>query len=432
MRLITQHNKAVSVVIGTLLLTLIVVSAATTFSLFVADRQRTIQAAQNRELIRDQENIQILGFQNLGYNDLTEQLETMELSIANTNSRKSIITAVRINDYLVENFTFVRYNLSQEHWEMNYSTGEYNRTDTTQSERIHILPQEHAQIKITNTSAAFPTGNIKENQPLIISIFTTLTKEFKHSFLPPTAVANIQVDTIWNASASDWEEVIILDGSLSSHPGDINIVRWEWYITETEEYAEAFLFQDNVDENWIFDNGETFDGDADEGIGSIQQTDVYGEYGGLYAEDPSGQAYTFIDLNRNWRYDENEPILSLDADVDKTKRGKGKQAHPKDGDFAGLSAVLNNGKKYFFADDVTKNYQWDNSEDYVSIAGPPPDAGDQGGLYGIYFEENRNNNPFNGRKARATFEKSGIYHYIKLIVIDLHGMKGTDTIVYYK
>jgi hypothetical protein len=59
---------------------------------------------------------------------------------------------------------------------------------------------------------------------------------FSKIFIPPTAIIIITTESQWDPTippSGDFTGVLILDGSLSDHPGDGYIKKWSWTITQT-------------------------------------------------------------------------------------------------------------------------------------------------------------------------------------------------------
>lgn len=125
MKLIKLNNKALSNIIGALMLTLIVVTAATSFALFTSQKQEEIQKAELTQLQRDLENIEIMTMQNPTY--VTNKLESVEFKISNIHSEKTTITTIYLNNEILERFKLERHNLNKEWWDMDLTNGTYKR-----------------------------------------------------------------------------------------------------------------------------------------------------------------------------------------------------------------------------------------------------------------------------------------------------------------
>jgi len=326
-------SRGVSVVIGAIMLTLIVVTAATTYAIFVSEQQKKIQDAETSKLQRQLENVTILSLENPTYNSPT--LDSVSFVIANLNNEQAIITSMNINNRFIRQFTFERVD-GVEEWNQSsgkfqigclfsndtaglstaylffdknnnqrYDNGDevidydydndgndatpktndrggllaYNNStlepfifqdlnnnkkydnnvidrifqwdpdnnsinasatnnsvghrifgDYTKRPTIH--PREQIILIINNTQTdTFGMKDITKNDSITLHIFTSRTNDFFKTFYPPTAIITIETDAVYNRSSGNFDEIIILDGSSSDHPGSGSITRWEWNIT---------------------------------------------------------------------------------------------------------------------------------------------------------------------------------------------------------
>ncbi|HVQ00596.1 MAG TPA: hypothetical protein VMT57_03685, partial [Candidatus Thermoplasmatota archaeon] len=121
MRNFMGDNRGISTVVGAIMLTLIVVTAATTYAIFLSDQQRKVQDAETQKLQRTLENLTVLSLENPTYNSPT--LGSVSFVIANMNSQQAVITSMNINNRFIRQFTFERSDGSLEEW--NQNSGEF-------------------------------------------------------------------------------------------------------------------------------------------------------------------------------------------------------------------------------------------------------------------------------------------------------------------
>jgi hypothetical protein len=226
-----MNDEAVSIIIGALMLTVIVVSAATAFALFTSQKQKELQTAEFSKLQRDLEKLEVLEIFQPQYD--TNSLTNLSMKIGNMHTKQSMITSLRLNGYLLKEFIVQRQNLSNETWELNFTTGIYELNNSTMKYPLQLLSQERVTITITNTTTCLlkpVTETITTYDPLTIEITTTLSNTFSKTFYPPTAIIQIITESQWDPSTGDYKDFLILDGSSSDHPGDAYIISWKWMI----------------------------------------------------------------------------------------------------------------------------------------------------------------------------------------------------------
>lgn len=103
LRQLKRNLHGVSVVIGALMLTLIVVTAAASFAIFTAQKQEELQKQEFAQLLREQEELSVNKIVDLTY-DSDGNLSTISFSIANQHTRSSKIVALKINDHVISDF----------------------------------------------------------------------------------------------------------------------------------------------------------------------------------------------------------------------------------------------------------------------------------------------------------------------------------------
>lgn len=123
-RQLKRNLHGVSVVIGALMLTLIVVTAAASFAIFTAQKQEELQEQEWQQLLREQEELEIIGIDNLNYDFSTEKLSDVSFVITSVHQRNSKLPSIMINDIPVKQFHVDRQVENDEGW--IFSWGSYH------------------------------------------------------------------------------------------------------------------------------------------------------------------------------------------------------------------------------------------------------------------------------------------------------------------
>ena len=249
MQQLIRNLRGVSPVIGALMLTLITITAAASFAVFVSQKQEMIQEQQWAEQQRELEKLEIISI-NPNYEN--DKLVNLSFTVSSRSILDSTIKLIYVNDKpLYGNFTLKYTSLSLENWTVD--NGSYHRysvnssTDTEWSDvsgqyyPLEVESYENIEFTIENVEENVSGLNTDYNNPLTIEIITAKTSSFEKTFYPPSAVTIIDVESL-PATCTNY---YILDGSLSDHPGDGYVVKWEWNVTNmsspiTHLYPEPF------------------------------------------------------------------------------------------------------------------------------------------------------------------------------------------------
>lgn len=282
-----KDTFGVSNVIGALMLTLIVVSAATAFAVFTQQKQDEIQKSEFAKLERELENIEIVSLKNPTYNGSPPKLDFAQFIISSRHTKDTKISTMRLNNYLILGFMIERMDFSKERWDIDTSTGIYNLTEVynnsipgwfpaTDHPDLKINAREQIILTIENISTDIlkpSTEEIFENDEIDFEIVTVLTNTFSKTFMPPTSIIKVITESQWDSSIPGYTDFLILDGSLSDQPADGYIKIWLWNITGPSNdtitgrkvRAPAFL----TDGNTYFINLEVTDNYGMKGSSSI-------------------------------------------------------------------------------------------------------------------------------------------------------------------
>ncbi len=250
MRAIKNNFRGVSNVIGALMLTLIVVGAATSFAIFVSQRQEMQQEAELSKVQKELENIDILNIEP-SYN--TSGLYALNFSIVNVNKDAVRVSGIWINKHSYyhreNNFTLIRGDGCMQNWSFD-ETGQlrgwsencssewkdltkielaFDDTDgeVNNTVRLDLESYETVVFAFNDTEKQFYNFDVKQNEHITIKIYTSRGNVFEKTFYPPSAVIKIQVDSL----PPTYDNYYLLDGSSSDHPGDGYILKWNWNVT---------------------------------------------------------------------------------------------------------------------------------------------------------------------------------------------------------
>jgi len=206
-------EEGISVIIGTLMLILITVTAAAGLAIMVSELQKDEMARQSHQAAVKNEELQIRQIQP-AYNATTGYLENLTLSILNLNTAGSRVQLIGMN------------NGSQDFYPANFTSGQvfYNNTNA----RLDI-PAAKESVIILNTSENFTyTPLIRDGDPLRIWVITSNYNIFEATFKAPSAGMTFRIENE-DIGAAD-RDVIMFDGSLSIDDGSIR--EWNWFIED--------------------------------------------------------------------------------------------------------------------------------------------------------------------------------------------------------
>lgn len=217
MKRFIRDQRGVSVVVGALLLTLIVVTAAASFSLFVNQQQKERQEQEQYEFRKEQETLDVLTVHPVK-NDSASTWQYLNITIASLHTHTSDILSVNVNDRAVQQGTIWWQNGTDTAWVHNRS--------------IDMDAREQITIEVNLTGGMLNPLSIPTSGYIKIDLFTGYGNTFSRSFLPPTAIAAIAAESLWNGT--DYEDTVILDGARSEQPGEGYLLSWNWTIEDSE------------------------------------------------------------------------------------------------------------------------------------------------------------------------------------------------------
>lgn len=285
MKKLLKNVQAVSPIVASLMLILVAVGAASSFAIFVGERQGAIQEARNKELKKDLEKLEIMGLTDIDFDmNSTDYNKSLGIKIRNIHPDTSIIHSMYLNGEEIEKFYLEKDNLKKWYW-LNVSSGfyepmkveesdngidYYNVHDITKSKSsgflnnrsgiFNIRSYQSLTIYVNNTNATcnfyhkglkydFDVNNsflteFEYDLPITVKVTTSYVNDFEKTFYPPSAIISVTTEQQWNSSATppQYEPYVILDGSKSDHPGDGYIIRWAWDVEGSKDYGRKIRF----------------------------------------------------------------------------------------------------------------------------------------------------------------------------------------------
>jgi flagellin-like protein len=221
------NARGLSEIVGSLMLVLIVVSAATAFSLFIASYQKQLQAEQAQTHDRALEAVQVITVATLLNRTLTDgTLLNVNFTLASLDVNPMVITGIDIDNQAVRNYSAN---------ELNLTTGVFETDAIAAGGVAYVGSHEDITVIIDASPGAGSSFyevafGLHASDYVQIDIFTALHNDFRSQFLPPTAIAIVSVLETWDATTSTFVPVPLLNGLNSLQPGNASIVHWSWTV----------------------------------------------------------------------------------------------------------------------------------------------------------------------------------------------------------
>ena len=212
-----MDDQGASEIVATLMLIVIVSVAATGISAFVAQQQKETQAQKALQLAKSLERLDVLEVEPTLDADPTKWL-SLKFTLVNNHAASSSLLGFVLNDEPAASASVERFNRTAEVWD----------TSTwTSAEELRVLPMERFYVTLDLTVNFATAQTVLIQDPIQFEFFSARLNHFTRDFLPPTAIALLQVET---GSPAD---TIILDGTQSDHADPAaRIVRWEWTVDD--------------------------------------------------------------------------------------------------------------------------------------------------------------------------------------------------------
>jgi flagellin-like protein len=231
------NDKGVSVIIGTLLLILITVTAAAALGLMISQMTKDTMNRQSHLAAVSSENISILNVAfvnnqtdwngwNGTINQNSQNWSSVRLTLLNLNTNSVMIMGIAFNDYYVINYSDLP-STDQNVLSRNiYNATNYLSIPAESSKTIYIDFVANA----TND----PQGFVDYSEPRYfavdaiqnVKILTSLTNFFQMTLKPPNPIYQMSIasDNLGNYQ----RDVLVLDGSGST--ANNPIMSWNWTI----------------------------------------------------------------------------------------------------------------------------------------------------------------------------------------------------------
>ncbi|HXW99199.1 MAG TPA: hypothetical protein VEI51_05705 [Methanomicrobiales archaeon] len=236
-----NRDDGVSVIVGTLLLILVAVTAVAGLALMVSqmqketlDRQSHLADVQNEDLkiqsIALTDSADEWNVTNTSGSDSAGNWSSLSFTLINLNTKDSFVTGIGVKPMNSGSVKFA-YNYSADTPPGSmYNLSHYLVVPATKSVRVSVS-------LVTNFSPRTPdasfdaTNNslyLHDDDGVVIDVVTSLQNVFEETFRPPVPVIKYQIETDDLTVAQ--RAVLVLDGSGSTADG--NVVQWNWTLLD--------------------------------------------------------------------------------------------------------------------------------------------------------------------------------------------------------
>lgn len=231
-----RGRRGLSEIVGALMLVLIVVSAATVFAVFVASYQKQLQAEEAIQQDRNLEDIRVLSVASTlnwtavnVFADPTTLLN-LNFSIASLGINPSTITGVSVDNQAVANYTVLQLNLTTN--QKQYDTVAAGGIFTIYPRDDFALILDVSQGSTSNSFYDQDFG-VFATSYVTISLFTSYGNDFTATFLPPTALAEVDQISVYcgGCTPPSYQDEPVLDGTQSFQGGNGTLVSWAWSVS---------------------------------------------------------------------------------------------------------------------------------------------------------------------------------------------------------
>jgi len=231
-----RNSRGLSEIVGTLMLVLIVVAAATAFSFFVASYEKTLLAQEAANHSRQLEAMDVVAVHTRPIAPGSEVFGFLNLTVASEDVNTMQITNLLVNGNVVVSYQLT-YLTNGTVVNIGIKTGEGNSSFLLPS-----LEEVAITLELNNSSApsfSFLSANQipTANSYLIVEVETALGNDFKTIYVPPTALAELTYIQSVNHTGVIVENPV-LDGTHSfQQGGNATIVAWDWLITNETSHG---------------------------------------------------------------------------------------------------------------------------------------------------------------------------------------------------
>jgi hypothetical protein len=226
------NEEAVSVIVGTLILILITVTAAAGLAIMVSQLQKAEMDRQSHLAAVKGEQILILspGFTNdwLAWNQTPFNVtagqswnnwSSVTFTLSNLNTDDVNVIGISINNQYARNFTELIDSPAPRRVPYDVSDRDYLTIPGSISRKIQI-----------NFTDDFPSPQYAaDGEQVTIKVMTSLYNVFEKSFRPPNPVFLTRIET--EDLGAMQRHVIVLDGSAST--ADNEVIDWNWTVNSS-------------------------------------------------------------------------------------------------------------------------------------------------------------------------------------------------------
>ena len=219
-------RRALSEIVGTLMLVLIVVSAAVAFSLFIAAYEKQLTSEQSFSQQRSLEALRVLSVvPTLNASNGGANWTSLTFLLASEYVNPSVITSMSLDGTPLAEYTA-----------SPVSSGGSIVTTVAFNQTLSLPPRAQESITVTFThygrvpffSFFAPGYSLPSSSYIKLDVFTGYQNDFSRVFVPPTAIAIVSSLVSLNGGVP--RSVPILDGSNSFQPVNGTLVRWAWSV----------------------------------------------------------------------------------------------------------------------------------------------------------------------------------------------------------
>lgn len=237
-----RERRGLAEIVGTLMLVLIVVAAATAFSFFVASYQQALQSQENDTHLRDLEVLNVLSVDTVPVPG-GSVFQNMTITVGSGD-----INTMFLTDFLIDGNVVTSYNATIVETGSRTTVG-ILPIDTNQSLEVPALDQVvlnlSLYVPLSGSTPYFSFLAASEiptsHSYLELQFYTQRGSLFSATYVPPTALASISY-VEESSTGGSTVEVPLLDGATSfQEGGNATIVNWTWTIDDLTTPGPATL-----------------------------------------------------------------------------------------------------------------------------------------------------------------------------------------------
>jgi hypothetical protein len=220
MKRLRGDRGGVSEIVGALMITLIVVIAASSFAIFISQRQEATQDQQLLEQKRALENVTVLGVRPQLNTTSGNTWKSMNFTISSLHTGITSIESIWINGYPLYNGTMYRIGPSGSLIGETYSF----------TSGIKMDELEYIYLNVTSENLFHKGVVFLVDRNINIELSTELLNSFHVNFVPPSAIITIDVLPLWNNTLSRYDMSFLLDASLSDQIPPGYVLNYSWIV----------------------------------------------------------------------------------------------------------------------------------------------------------------------------------------------------------